>query len=50
MMKDSRDLSVAMAQTIEYGNLEAVVEIGEVVLDSALDDGILKDIPYCRGR
>ena len=45
MMKDSRDLSAAMAQTIEYGNLEVVGEIGEVVLDSALDDGILKDIP-----
>lgn len=34
-----------MARTIEYGNLEVVGDIGEVMLDSVLDDGILKDIP-----
>ncbi len=34
-----------MEQTIEYGNLEFVGDIGEVMLDAVLNDGILKEIP-----
>lgn len=38
-------LSQSMEQTMEMGNLSVVGEIGEVMLDAVLDEGILRDIP-----
>ena len=40
-MEENRSLAVS----IEYGNLSFVGDIGEVLLDTALEDGVLKDIP-----
>lgn len=34
-----------MQQTIEYGNLEFVGDIGEIMIDAVLNDGVLKDLP-----
>ena len=34
-----------MQQTIEYGNFSFVGDIGEIMLDAVLEDGVLKDIP-----
>ncbi len=44
-MEDKMSLSESMEQTIEYGNFGFVGDIGEIVIDAALDDGILKEIP-----
>ena len=44
-MKEDKSLAESMEQTIEYGNLAFVGDIGEVLLDTVLDDGVLKDIP-----
>lgn len=44
-MEEKKNLALSMEQTIEYGNLEFVGDIGEVMLDAALNDGVLKDIP-----
>jgi hypothetical protein len=39
------DLAQSMEQTMEIGNLSMITDVGEAIMDSALDDGILKDIP-----
>ena len=48
-MKDAQvnntTLSQSMQQTIEFSNLDFVDDIGELMLDATLDDGILKEIP-----
>ena len=44
-MEENRSLAASMELTIEYGNLSFVGDIGEVLLDTVLDDGVLKDIP-----
>lgn len=44
-MEEKKSLALSMEQTIEYGNLEFVGDIGEVMLDAVLNDGVLKDIP-----
>lgn len=44
-MEDNTSLSTSMQQTIEYGNLEFVGDIGEIIIDAAINDGILKEIP-----
>lgn len=38
-------LSKSMEQTIEMGNLSAVGDVAEVMIDTALEDGVLKDLP-----
>lgn len=38
-------LDLSMEQTIECANLSVVADLGEIVLDSVLDDGILKELP-----
>lgn len=43
--EETLSLSQSMEQTMEMSNLSVVGDIGEVVLDSALEDGVLKDIP-----
>lgn len=45
MNEENTSLAISMQQTIEYGNLEYVADIGEVAIDATLQDGILKDIP-----
>lgn len=44
-MEEDNSLSFSMQQTIDYGNLEFVQEIGEIMLDTVLNDGVLKDLP-----
>lgn len=44
-MEDNQILANSMEQTIEYGNLEFLEGIGEILIDSVLDDGLLKEIP-----
>lgn len=44
-IEESNSLAVSMEQTIEYGNLEFVGEIGELMLDAVINDGLLRDIP-----
>lgn len=39
------DLAQSMEQTMEIGNLSMITDVGEAIMDSALEDGILKDIP-----
>ena len=43
--KPIESLAQSMEHTMEMGNLSVVSDIGEVMLDSVLEDGILKDIP-----
>ena len=38
-------LDLSMERTLEFGNLSVVTDIGEIILDSTLNDGILKEIP-----
>ncbi len=42
---DDNDLSTSMQQTIEGDNLGFVCDIGEILIDVAFKDGVLKDIP-----
>lgn len=44
-MEENKSLVVSMQQTIEYGNFSFVGDIGEIMLDAVLEDGVLKDIP-----
>lgn len=44
-MNVGKSLSKAMRETISSEHLSAVGDIGEVFLDTALNDGLLKDIP-----
>lgn len=44
-MEEDKSLAASMEHTIEYGNLEFVGDIGEIMIDTALNDGILKDVP-----
>lgn len=44
-MEQNNSLAASMQQTIEYGNLEFVGGIGEIMLDAVLNDGVLKEIP-----
>lgn len=44
-MEHNNSLATSMQQTIEYGNLEFVEGIGEIMIDAVLNDGILKDVP-----
>ena len=43
--EENKSLSMSMEQTVEYSNLEFVGDIGEILLDTVLDDGVLKEIP-----
>lgn len=44
-MEQENSLAISMQQTIEYGNLEFVADIGELMIDAVLNDGILKEVP-----
>lgn len=44
-MDQNNSLAASMQQTIEYGNLEFVGDIGEIMIDAVLNDGVLKEIP-----
>lgn len=34
-----------MEQTIEYGNLDFLSELGEIVIDSVLSEGVMREVP-----
>ena len=34
-----------MEQTIEYGNLDFLSELGEIVIDAVLSDGVMREVP-----
>lgn len=44
-MDNNMPLSTSMEQTIEYGNLAFLDDIGELMLDTTLNDSILKELP-----
>ena len=44
-MEEEKSLAASMEQTIEYGNLEFVGDLGEIMIDAVLNDGVLKNIP-----
>lgn len=44
-MEQKNSLATSMKQTIEYSNLEFVGDIGEIMIDTVLKDGVLKDVP-----
>lgn len=44
-MEEDKSLAASMEQTIEYGNLDFLGELGEIMIDTALNDGVLKEIP-----
>lgn len=45
MNKKDKSLANSMQDTLEYGNLKFIEDIGEICIDSVLDDSVLKDIP-----
>lgn len=42
---EAKSLAASMEQTIEYSNLEFVGDLGEIMIDAALNDGVLKEVP-----
>lgn len=44
-MEEKKSLAASMEQTLEYGNLEFVDDLGEIMIDAALNDGVLKEVP-----
>lgn len=44
-MEDEKSLATSMQQTIEYGNLEFIGDLGELMIDATLNDGVLKEVP-----
>lgn len=44
-MEQNDSLATSMQQTIEYGNFEFVSDIGEIMIDAVLNDGVLKEVP-----
>ena len=47
-MDENKSLSESMQDTIEYGNLEFLDDIGEIMIDAMLNDGLLQEIPVMR--
>ena len=47
-MDENKSLSESMQETIEYGNLEFLDDIGEIMIDATLNDGLLQDVPVIR--
>lgn len=47
-MEEEKSLAASMQQTLEYSNLEFVGDFGEILMDAALEDGVLKDVPILR--
>ena len=47
-MEDNISLSTAMQDTLENSNLEFLGEIGEIMIDVALNDGLLKELPVIK--
>lgn len=43
--KENKSLSDSMKMTLESSNLDFIGDIGEICIDSVLDDSLLKDIP-----
>lgn len=44
-IEQDKSLATSMQQTVEYSNLEFVGNIGEILIDAVLEDGVLKDVP-----
>lgn len=44
-MEENKSLAESMQLTMEYGNLEFVGNLGEILLDATLNDGVLKEVP-----
>lgn len=45
MNDNNNDLAKSMEETLEYGNLEFIGNLGEIAIDAVLDEGLLKDVP-----
>lgn len=44
-MDYTKSLSVSMRETLDYSNLEFLNDIGELIIDTALNDSTIKEIP-----
>lgn len=44
-MEADKSLATSMEQTIEYGNLDFLSELGEIVVDSVLSEGVMREVP-----
>ena len=44
-MVENRSLSESMQETLEYGNLEFLGDLGEIMIDATLNEGVLKELP-----
>lgn len=44
-MDENKSLSESMQETIEYGNLEFLGDLGEIMIDATLNEGVLKEVP-----
>ena len=44
-MDTNDSLSNSMKATLEYGNFELLGDYGEIMIDAALNDGLLKEVP-----
>lgn len=44
-MDKNDNLSTSMKETLEYGNFEFLGDYGEIMLDAAINDGLLKEVP-----
>lgn len=41
-MGEDKSLATSMEQTIEYGNLDFLSDLGEIVIDSVLSEGVMR--------
>lgn len=44
-MEQNNSLAISMQQTIEYGNLEFLESIGEIIIDAPVEDCIFRELP-----
>lgn len=44
-MGEDKSLATSIEQTIEYGNLDFLSELGEIVIDSVLSEGVMREVP-----
>ena len=47
-IENNDSLSTSMEETLEYGNYEFLGDLGEIMIDAALSDGLLKEVPILK--
>lgn len=44
-MEENKSLSESMLETIEYSDLEFLGDLGEIMIDATLNEGVLREVP-----